>query len=358
MELRPTRVDVATALAADELLRQTIDSLIDPFMIFDPVRDEVGRVVDWRYGEINRAACEYAGVRREDILGCRVLDLYPGEQGSDLTAMYIAAFESGETLVLDDVQLPVEAVNAERYADIRVSRVGDRLHYTMRDATSRHIAVRDLARSEAMFRLVAENSSDVVYLRDFDGFVTWVSPSVRDVLQFDPSDVVGRRASDLVHPDDLAAVAQRQARLEEKGQVAGELVRVRRADGSHRVMAISAQRLDERAAGVSGVVVGLRDVDELVKQREAAEFEAARREAVVATLLEPHVLLQAVRDAGGRIVDFVYVDVNEAACRYNGLTHAELIGSRLSDVVPAHRDRSTLGMYARVIETGEPAPRG
>ena len=257
--------------------------------------------------------------------------------------------------MLDDVQLPVEAVNAERYADIRVSRVGDRLHYTMRDATSRHIAVRDLARSEAMFRLVAENSSDVVYLRDFDGFVTWVSPSVRDVLQFDPSDVVGRRASDLVHPDDLAAVAQRQARLEEKGQVAGELVRVRRADGSHRVMAISAQRLDERAAGVVGrgrrPARRRRSSSSSVKQPSSRRLDA---EAVVATLLEPHVLLQAVRDAGGRIVDFVYVDANEAACRYNGLTHAELIGSRLSDVVPAHRDRSTLGMYARVIETGEP----
>ncbi len=129
-----------------------LDSFIDPFMIFEPIFDGHGRVIDFRYVELNRASCEYAGVVREDLIGRRVLELYPGEQGSAMTRMYLAAFASGVPLMLDDVHLPFEAVNADRYADIGVLRVGDLLHFTMRDATRRHEAVPDLVQSEARFR--------------------------------------------------------------------------------------------------------------------------------------------------------------------------------------------------------------
>ena len=255
----------ATAPDSGAGVRPLLDSFIDPFMIFEPIFDEHGRVVGFRYVELNRASCEYAGVVREDLIGRRVLELYPGEQGSAMTRMYLAAFETGVPLMLDDVRLPFEAVNADRYADIRVLRVGDLLHFTMRDATRRHGAVAELVQSEARFRLLAENSSDVVYLRDFSGVVTWVSPSITEMLGWDPVELIGSTARDLVHPDDLTGVVDRGRRLTEGEVVGGELVRARRSDGTYRVMSVTARLLDEQCAGLAGVVIGLRDVDEVVR---------------------------------------------------------------------------------------------
>ena len=126
-------------------------------------------------------------------MGCRVLDLYRVSSGSEMAEMYIAVFESGETLVMDDVELPVEAVNDERYADIRFRRVGDRLYYTMRDATERPSRVRDSRdrrrgtdwwpRTRRMWFTCATSMISS----------TWVSPSVHDVLDWEPSEVVGAR---------------------------------------------------------------------------------------------------------------------------------------------------------------------
>jgi diguanylate cyclase (GGDEF)-like protein/PAS domain S-box-containing protein len=344
----------STQTADDSGLRSVLDSIIDPFFVLAPVEDADSSIVDFRYRDLNPAACAFGGVRRDEVIGRRVLEVHASDRARALHALCVSAYQSFEPVALDGVPLPSRDDGAERFVDFHANRVGDLLHCTLRDVTARVIAVRELARSETMFRLLAENSSDVVYLRDFDGIVTWVSPSITDVLGWDPESTIGKRASELVHPDDLPGVAERQRELATTGRVGGELVRVRRSDGGYRVMSVTARALVEEAAGISGVVVGLRDVDELVRQREAAEFEAAQREAVVRTLLDPHVLLLAVRDDEGRIVDFVYDDANEAACRYNHRTLDELIGARLTDVVPAHRDPTTLAIYADVIETGEP----
>ena len=75
--------------------------------------------------------------------------------------------------------------------------------------------------------------------------------------------------------------------------------------------------------------------------------------AAVASMFVPHVLLEAVRDDSGRVVDFVYDDANDAACEYNGVSRKVLIGSTLMHLLPAHASTGLLDMYVRVVETDE-----
>ena len=98
----------------------------------------------------------------------------------------------------------------------------------------------------------------------------------------------------------------------------------------------------------------MRDVDALVREREIAESEAARRAAILETLLDPHALLRAVRDDRGDVVDFIYVDANQAACDYNRRSREGLIGARLLEVLPGHEGTGLLGMYARTVDSGQP----
>ena len=71
-------------------------------------------------------------------------------------------------------------------------------------------------------------------------------------------------------------------------------------------------------------------------------------------LMDPLVVLTAVRDSSGRIVDFEYTYANLAACTYNNLPHEDLVGSRLLALLPGHRESGLLDRYAHVIDTGEP----
>jgi diguanylate cyclase (GGDEF)-like protein/PAS domain S-box-containing protein len=60
------------------------------------------------------------------------------------------------------------------------------------------------AASAERFRLLTENTSDLVRLLDITGKVTYVSPSIERLLGFGVQEFLGLPAKSLMHPDDLA----------------------------------------------------------------------------------------------------------------------------------------------------------
>ena len=79
-----------------------------------------------------------------------------------------------------------------------------------------------------------------------------------------------------------------------------------------------------------------------------------RLRAILDSLLDPHVLLTAVRDEAGEIVDFVFADANQAACDFNGLPYDRLVGTRLLTHHPAAGPSGLLSLYEQVVRTAEP----
>ncbi len=73
----------------------------------------------------------------------------------------------------------------------------------VREVTSEVAAERKLKDSEAMYRLIMEEASDMISRHDTDGITTFVSPAVRQILGYEPEDVLHRRIADFAHPDDL-----------------------------------------------------------------------------------------------------------------------------------------------------------
>lgn len=63
-------------------------------------------------------------------------------------------------------------------------------------------------------------------------------------------------------------------------------------------------------------------------------------------------LLDAQRDADGRIADFTVVELNLSAAEMGGLDRAEVIGRPLGEVVPLARSLGHIERYARVVATG------
>jgi len=72
----------------------------------------------------------------------------------------------------------------------------------------------------------------------------------------------------------------------------------------------------------------------------------------VGVLLDPFVLLAAVRDEDGHIVDLECQDANQAACDYVALEYADMVGRRLLDIAPGHVAVGLLAAYIDVVESG------
>jgi diguanylate cyclase (GGDEF)-like protein len=102
------------------------------------------------------------------------------------------------------------------------------------------------------------------------------------------------------------------------------------------------------------LVSTLSDVDVLVHTTEELAEQRLRLRVTLDSLLDPHVILSALRDDAGQIVDFTYAEANRAACEYMRMPPDQLIGARLRDLLPGVAASGMLASYIRAVETGEP----
>lgn len=117
-------------------VRALLDSALDPRVVFRAVRDDQGRICDFIFAEANDSACTYNLLGREQLVGRRLLDLFPNVRQSGLFDMYRRIIETGENLELDDFRYQHEIHNEDRVFRIRAVPVGDELAYTWRDVTA------------------------------------------------------------------------------------------------------------------------------------------------------------------------------------------------------------------------------
>ena len=131
-----------------------------------------------------------------------------------------------------------------------------------RDITGRMRAEDALRESEEKFRGVAERSSDIIQLTDTTGRITYVSPSIKRILGFDPDEVIGTTPDDIVHPDDNEVV-QELIRKNMAGSPVIEAMetRVRKKGGGYATLDVIVSPVIKDGV-LSGMQVMARDITE------------------------------------------------------------------------------------------------
>ena len=140
-------------------------------------------------------------------------------------------------------------------------------------ATLAGAALENVAGSEARFRSLAQNSTDVITIVNADGIVDYQSSSVERIFGFGTTDLVGRPLTAWVHPEDsfrFEGLLDGSA-LGPEGTALVEC-RLRNSDGSWRHAEVGVSNLLDDP-GVRGVVLNARDVSE----RKALEEELRRQ---------------------------------------------------------------------------------
>ena len=274
------------------------DALMDPFVIFEAVRNADGVVIDFVFADANEAAITYNHSTREVMVGARLLDLLPGHLGSGVFETYVHTVETGEPLLLDDFTYFNEILGSERHCDVRAVKTGDGLSYTWRDVTDR-------VELSQKFRLLAENSSDVIFETNRSGDIRWVSPSSFDVLGWAPSVLIGTKSRDLINEEDFARLDDWRETVHAGEPVEDTNLRVKTAGGELHWMAVRIQPARDTAGEITGAVVGLRDCQGEVVAQRAARTLSAGSQVLVRSENETDLLLQmcqAAVDEGGYLL--------------------------------------------------------
>ena len=273
MDLATAPAGNAPATAASPVsARAILDSLLDPHFLLAPRRDATGKITDFTITEANHAAADYHHLDRDAMLGRRLLEFLPADNAGALMAMARDAHESGEPLVVNNYAFAFEIYGQERRFDIRAVRVDDSIVWTWRDVTERFLAAKRVAASEERYRLLAENSSDVV-TRIRRGTIQWISPSVAPTFGYAVDECIGRLATDFLEPIDRPQCAAYMAELDAGRPVRARKV-VRAKDGSRHWIETHASPYLDANGRMDGFVATSRIVDAQVAAEQQLEHRA------------------------------------------------------------------------------------
>lgn len=254
-------------------LRLTLDSLLDPHLLLDVVRDDVGLVCDFRFADANETALHVLHTTKGKLLGSSLLAILPGIKDSPLMTLLLDAVDRGGYLLLDDVLDPTgRLVPVDGYVEVRAIRVNGVISLTWRDVTERHLIMQRMASSEQQHRLLTENSSDVVMLVR-QGIIEWISPVLIRMLGWSPGRWVGHRFEQFVHPDDLA-LAQQCFQEHQHGDPRVTRLRLRDYRGQHHWVEAHASVISSESGQPDGIVASFRTVDQEVASEQALERRA------------------------------------------------------------------------------------
>lgn len=118
-----------------------------------------------------------------------------------------------------------------------------------------------LRKSRAKFKLISENSADMVCLHDVNGTYEYVSPSVEDLLGYSPEELVGKNPYSLFHPEDLQKIKDDSHNPAKAGHSNKDMqYRIKRKDGSYIWFETATEPIVNDKGKVEKLRTGSRDI--------------------------------------------------------------------------------------------------
>lgn len=180
-----------------------------------------------------------------------------------------------------------------------------------------------LRESESRYRMLADNTRDLVVRMSLDGQRTYISPSAKDLLGLDPS-VLAQSRWELIHPDDREMLISAIAKLGEKGGSASATYRIMHKDG-HYVWFEALARLVPHVdgSGPAEIIYSGRDITERVLAEQALSLSDSRMRAITNNI--PALIAHIDKDER-------YLFINDYSSRIFGIDSETTIGKTILEV--------------------------
>ncbi|MBN1762257.1 MAG: PAS domain S-box protein [Methanomicrobia archaeon] len=300
---------------SEHLFQSLVDNMLDAIMI-----------LDWN-GEVllaNKATAKLGGFKSErEVIGLNALDfIHPSYKESVMKDLMLVKRDKGGFF---NTYKMVTKDGAEKW----VESIGTTITFrgetadlvNTRDITDRKRAEEALRESEEKYRVIVENTFDMIYSVTPDGMLTFVSPQV-STYGYALEEVVGHNIFEFIHPDDVERVSADLQRCLEAGEEAPIEFRLVKRDGS-AVYVEESDTFIREGDRIVGLIGAIRDITKRKKAEEALrESEEKYRE-----------LLNGMNDTAWVIgLEGNFIDVNEAAVKVLGYSREELLSMGPPDI--------------------------
>ncbi|MGD0595952.1 MAG: PAS domain S-box protein [Sedimentisphaerales bacterium] len=242
----------------------------------------------------NPAFCRMFGYTAEQLQQMAVYDIHPKEYIPSVIAEFEAQARGEKTLAQN---VPCLHKNGTVfYADIdttcvvidqRPCNVG-----LFTDITERKRTEEALRESEEKFRGLAERSSDMVFMTDTRGFITYLSPACKRIFGYKPEEMVGKHFTNFLIESEIPKATKKFTEKLQGKKLDVLYLEAKKKNGSSVFIELNYSLViqDGKTSGTQGIIKDVTErrkaEEQLRKAQEELEIRVKQRTADLAGVVE------------------------------------------------------------------------
>jgi len=214
------------------------------------------------------------------------------------------------------------------------------------DITERVKTVKKLAASESFLKAIFDKSLNAILVADDAGNYISVNEAAANLFGYPLDKLLKMNVSDIIKTDNPNA-EEKYNKYIKVGAETGE-IEFTTPNKAKKIAHYNAIRIRKD--------FNLSILDDITERKKAEEERRKSDERFrIAQEVSPDgfTILQPVRDDQNRVIDFIWVYENDAIARLNGTDPRKIVGKRLLDLFPGHKNSRFMEAYKYVAESGE-----
>jgi two-component system, sensor histidine kinase len=215
------------------------------------------------------------------------------------------------------------------------------------DLTSIKKLEKGAATENIRFRELIENLSDMIIEVDQEGTFTYASPQVKNILGYDPEDVIGLTSFDFIHEEDFETAAEKFLAVV-RGEVVRDIeYRVKHKSGHYVHLSGSAkgQFIDDKFQ----MIANLRDITEKKRMEEFIQETGESYKSIIQS--SPMGMLFYQLDEKE---DLIFMGANKAAEKILDFSSSPIIGKNIYEVFPSLKETDIPDRFREAARDGIP----
>jgi len=272
-----------------------LESITDAFFALDST---------WRFTYVNAEAEHLLMRPREELIGQNIWEIYADARNSLFYTKYHQAMSEQRVITFREYYQPLEM-----WFEVHVYPSGDGISVYFHDVTPEVIMEEEITRlvnelddrvqartaeleaanqrlreEEQRFRVLAENTIDLIALHAPDGTYLYLSPSVEALLGYRADEMLGTSPYEYFHPDEVETIREKHHKQALAGNKVDDVIyRIRHKDGHYIWFETYTSVVFDEPGMISQLVTISRDVTER-KLAERNLRDALRNERELNTL--------------------------------------------------------------------------